>query len=101
MAEKFTTDFVDSLRKRGLPQKGKTRSGEDITVTDKIEKGKSLLLRASYGGRMTWKVLYYVSKPNAEGNLRTVPRAKKLGLYPGMKVKEAYAAARRFNHQQA
>src|SRR3954466_452352 len=101
MAEKFTTDFAQRLHAQVLDRpKGKQRGG-DIVHADHIEQGKSLILRKSYGGRMTWKVLFYVTVKDERSKAKIVARAKKLGRYPDMSVKQAYTAARNFNHHRA
>jgi hypothetical protein len=55
-----------------------------------------LVLRVNYGGRKTWRALYYVRGIGKDGRRRTEPRTHALGLYPILKLKEAREAARKF-----
>lgn len=57
---------------------------------ERLKKGISLLLRVSYGGQKTWRVVYY-----NEGKATS----EKLGFYGdgGLSVQEARKAAERFN----
>ena len=56
-----------------------------------------LVLRMNYGGRKTWRALYYIKgKHKKTGEPRTEPRTHPLGQYPILNLKEAREAARRF-----
>jgi integrase len=96
MADKFTDAFVKNALKQ-LKQSGK----RDASHFDKVAAGKSLLLRLSHGGSATWKALYYAPKEGDGGKQRVVAKASVLGSYPEMTPKQAYAAARAFDHGRA
>lgn len=68
--------------------------GKQLDYFDKGMPG--LVLRMNYGGRKTWRALYYVKRTGKDGKLRTEPRTHPLGLYPILSLKEAREAARRF-----
>jgi integrase len=63
-----------------------------------------LVLRVNYGGRKTWRALYYVKgtyksdtkSGKKKGDPRTEPRTHPLGLYPHLNVKQAREDARKF-----
>jgi integrase len=55
-----------------------------------------LVLRVNYGGRKTWRALYYVKRVGKDGKRTTMPTTHKLGLYPYLKLKEAREKARQF-----
>src|SRR5262245_26313112 len=95
MAQRFDDRFVKNAIKQ-LAASGK----RDMTHFDKIEAGKSLLLRLTPHSA-TFKVLYYVSQSTPNGKQRSVAKATKLGSYPEMTVREAYLAARAFDNKRA
>jgi integrase len=68
--------------------------GKQIDYFDKGMPG--LVLRVNYGGRKTWRALYYVKGVGKDGKRRTEPRTHPLGLYPHLNVKEAREKARVF-----
>jgi hypothetical protein len=84
---KFTTKFM-----KGIPRP--TKRERDKTYMDTRDPGKALVLRVSYGGTMTWKILFYVQRLT-DG--KTVPRAKKIGEYPQLSENEAYQKLKEFN----
>ena len=56
-----------------------------------------LVLRVNYGGRKTWRALYYVKGFHKKtGQPRTEPRTHPLGLFPRLNVKQAREEARKF-----
>jgi integrase len=59
-----------------------------------------LVLRVNYGGRMTWRALYYRHQPAKSGKKAgqkiSVPTFFALGQYPVLKLEEAREAARKF-----
>jgi integrase len=63
---------------------------------DIFDKGMpGLVLRMNYGGRKTWRALYYVKKVVNDKH-RTEPRTHPLGIYPILNLKEAREKARQF-----
>lgn len=77
----FTDPYVKNL---AAPPKG-----QDVTILHSLSGvPRSLLLRLSYGGAKTWKVLYYV---------KGKARAHKIGRYPDVTVAKAYAFALAFD----
>lgn len=52
-----------------------------------------LVLRVNYGGRKTWRALYYIKN---HAKKRTEPRTHPLGQYPHLTLKEARDKARTF-----
>lgn len=97
----FTPEFMRELKLPPRPgNPSKSKKGGESTYIDTLEPGKALVLRVSYGGKMTWKAMFYVKVPDPQGKLRTIARAKKLGHYPEMSVAAAYAAARTFDAKQ-
>jgi integrase len=95
MAQRFDDAFVKQAI-RQLRQSSK----KEMMFTDKIEQGKSLLLRLSQHSA-TWKTLYYVSEGIEGGKQRRQAKATILGIYPQLTPREAYAKARAFEHQRA
>jgi integrase len=78
----------DNVAKLDLPEKGSQVDWFDTYLP-------GLVLRVNYGGRKTWRALYYVRR---ERNGRTIsePRTHALGQYPILSVKQARAAAAKF-----
>jgi integrase len=73
----FTEDAVAKLAK---PAKGQL---------DWYDPGKpNLILRASYGGKKTWRVLFYRNQ---------MPIRLAIGRWPNMKLKEAWEIARKYD----
>lgn len=64
----------------------------DYAEQDKRERGRTLVLRVSYGGAKAWRLVYY-----RNGKRKTVT----LGRYPSMDVKAARKAARDFDIETA
>jgi integrase len=79
----------EGVRKLKPPTKGKQVDYFDAGMP-------GLVLRMNYGGRKTWRALYYVKGVDKDGKHRTEPRTHPLGLYPILSLKEAREAARRF-----
>ena len=51
---------------RWVRHKAEIPATGDIAYFERLKKGRSLLLRCSYGGQKSWKILHYVSgKPRA------------------------------------
>jgi hypothetical protein len=55
-----------------------------------------LVLRVNYGGRKTWRALYYRKRLDENGKRVSIPTTHALGLYPHLKLKEAREKARQF-----
>ncbi len=88
MPRKYLTE--DGVRKLKPPPEGKQIDYFDAGMP-------GLVLRVNYGGRKTWRALYYVKGRHKQtGRPRTEPRTHPLGVYPILKLKEAREAARRF-----
>ena len=68
--------------------------GKQIDFFDQGMPG--LVLRVNYGGRKTWRALYYVKGTGKDGTRRTEPRTHPLGLFPITNLKQAREKARRF-----
>jgi integrase len=82
------TNFTEAaVEKYKLPPQG-----AQIDYFEKLMKGRTLVLRLSYGGSKTWRVGYYVNGR---------PRAKSIGHYPELKVAAARKAAREFDPKAA
>lgn len=79
----------EGVRKLKPPPKGKQVDYFDAGMP-------GLVLRMNYGGRKTWRALYYVKGADKDGKRRTEPRTHPLGLYPILSLKDAREAARRF-----
>jgi integrase len=60
-----------------------------------------LILRNNYGGKMTWCVLHYVKKTDANDKPKTIPTTKKIGKWPNLSLKEARQLAKKFDPHQA
>jgi integrase len=74
--------------------------GRPFGTVDYFDAHTGLVLRVNYGGRKTWRALYYVKGVNKKtGKPRTEPRTRPLGRYPKMSVKEARLAAKKFDPQ--
>jgi hypothetical protein len=67
--------------------------GTQIDYFDAVMPG--LVLRLNYGGRKTWRALYYV-KRDKRGKHVTEPRTHPIGLYPILNLKQAREKARAF-----
>jgi integrase len=81
----------EGVRKLKPPQNGKQIDYFDIGMAGR------LVLRVNYGGRKTWRALYYVKGVNKKtGKPRTEPRTHPLGLYPILNLKQAREKARQF-----
>lgn len=84
-----------NLTEEGVRKLKPPPEGKQIDYFDAGMPG--LVLRVNYGGRKTWRALYYVKgKHKQTGEARTEPRTRPLGIYPLLKLKEAREAARRF-----
>jgi integrase len=82
------TNFTEAaVEKYKLPPQG-----AQIDYFEKLMKGRTLVLRLSYGGSKTWRVGYYVNGR---------PKAKSIGHYPELKVAAARLAARTFDPKKA
>jgi integrase len=86
----------EGVRKLKPPPRGK-----QIDFFDQGMPG--LVLRVNYGGRKTWRALYYVKGTGKDGTRRTEPRTYPLGLFPILNLMQAREKARRFldNPQKA
>jgi integrase len=81
------TTFTESAVKRfRLPETGQ------LDYFEKLERGRNLMLRLSYGGSRAWRVVYY-----QDGK----PHAKTIGHYPALGVAAARKAARKFDIETA
>jgi integrase len=91
------------ILKAPKPKRGKNSRGGEATYIDTLgdRGGKALVLRVSYGGSMTWKVMFYVKKTNPKGKTITAARVKRLGHYPEMSIDEAYEKAADHDPQKA
>jgi hypothetical protein len=91
------------LTEEGVRKLKPPPTGKQIDYFDKGMPG--LVLRVNYGGRKTWRALYYVKgayksdtkSGKKKGDPRTEPRTHPLGRYPNMSVKEAREAAKKFD----
>lgn len=80
----------EAVRKLKPPAQGKQIDYFDAGMP-------GLVLRMNYGGRKTWRALYYVKGTHKQtGAPRTEPRTHPLGLYPVLSLKEARKAAGKF-----
>ena len=83
-----------SLTEEGVRKLSPPSTGQ-VDFYDAVMPG--LVLRVNYGGRKTWRALYYVKGVHkTTGKPRTEPRTHPLGKYPILSLKEAREAARRF-----
>jgi integrase len=82
-----TTFTEATVEKYKLPPQG-----AQIDYFEKLMKGRTLVLRLSYGGSKSWRVGYYVGGR---------PKAKTIGHYPELKVAAARKAAREFDPKKA
>jgi integrase len=80
----------EGVRRLKLPPAGKQIDYFDAGMP-------GLVLRVNYGGRKTWRALYYVKGTGRDGKRRTEPRTYPLGLYPHLNVKQAREKARVFH----
>lgn len=55
-----------------------------------------LVLRMNYGGRKTWRALYYLKRVGKDGKRTTIPTTLTLGHYPQLNLKDARDKARTF-----
>ena len=79
----------EGVRKLNPPSTGQ------VDYYDAVMPG--LVLRVNYGGRKTWRALYYVKGTHKRtGKPRTEPRTHPLGKYPIMNLKAAREAAQKF-----
>src|SRR5271157_1740148 len=76
-----------SLKRLRLPPEG-----EQVDYVERLKRGRTLVLRISYGGTRAWRVGYYINGK---------PRAKTLGHYPELGVKAAREAAFGFDPKEA
>jgi integrase len=76
-----------SAKKLPLPPQG-----EQLDYFEKLRKGRTLVLRISYGGTKAWRVGYYINGK---------AQAKTLGRYPEMGVKAARDTAYDFDPNAA
>jgi integrase len=84
---KRSTYFTEaSVRKFTLPTTGQ------LDYFEKLKRGLTLVLRASYGGTKAWRVLYYANSK---------PRAKTIGHYPELGVAAARKKAFAFDPKAA
>lgn len=84
-----------NLTEEGVRKLKPPPEGKQIDYFDAGMPG--LVLRVNYGGRKTWRALYYVKGRHKQtGEPRTEPRTHPLGVYPILKLKEAREATRRF-----
>jgi len=65
------------------------------------DKMPGLLLRHNPGGRLTWAALYYLKRLGPDGKLQTIPTTKRLGRWPNVPLKEAWALAKKFDPHAA
>jgi integrase len=82
-----TTFTEAAVEKYKLPPQG-----AQVDYFEKVMKGRTLVLRLSYGGSRAWRVGYYV---------KGRPKAKTIGHYPELKVAAARRAAREFDPKAA
>jgi integrase len=90
------------LTEEGVCKLNPPPEGKQVDYYDAVMPG--LVLRMNYGGRKTWRALYYVKGVHKKtGKPRTEPRTHPLGMYPILSLGEAREAARRFltNPQKA
>jgi integrase len=103
----FTKEFMarhDPRKNPGIlkaptTKNGKNTRGGEATHIDTLgnQGGKALVLRISYGGTMTWKVMFYVKTTSAKGKAVTAARVKRLGHFPAMSIDEAYDKAETYD----
>src|SRR5262249_57893048 len=55
-----------------------------------------LVLRVNYGGRKTWRALYYLKRMSKDGKRTTIPTSITLGHYPQLTLSAARDQARKF-----
>jgi integrase len=88
-----------TLKEETIAKLKKPKQGEQIDYFD--GKIRNLVLRVNYGGKKTFRVLYYVSKVaksgKKEGRRVSVPTYHSLGEHPQLKLKDAREQARTFN----
>jgi integrase len=86
------------LTEEGVRKLREPPEGKQIDYFDAGMPG--LVLRINYGGRKTWRALYYLpgvaKSGKKEGQQILIPTTFKLGLYPHLKLKEAREKARQF-----
>ena len=72
--------------------------GKQVDYYDAVMPG--LVLRLNYGGKKTWRALYYVPSVAKSGKRKgqriSMPTTRELGRYPILKLKEARDRARQF-----
>lgn len=85
-AKRVTTFTEQSAAKLKPPAEGQ------VEFFERLERGRTLVLRLSYGGTKAWRVVYYRSGR---------PRAKTLGKYPDLRVADARKSARSFDPDRA
>jgi integrase len=78
----------EGVRKLSPPTTGQVDYFDTVT--------KGLVLRVNYGGRKSWRALYYVKRRNTDGKKMSLPRTFKLGEYPMLNLAQARERARAF-----
>jgi integrase len=99
MPKKSLTE--EGVRKLKAPPMRHDAKGRPLGTVDYYDtKQPGLVLRVNYGGRKTWRALYYVKGVNKKtGKARTEPRTRPIGRFPNMSVKEARAKFKKFDPQ--
>jgi integrase len=91
------------LTDQGVAKLKPPAKGKQVDYFDAYMPG--LVLRLNYGGRKTWRALYYVptvaKKGKRAGQRISMPTTRELGRYPNMTLKEARAAAKSFDPKKA
>jgi integrase len=86
------------LSEEGVAKLKPPPAGRQVDYFDAHTPG--LVLRVNYGGRKTWRALYYVPGVAKSGKKKdqriSIPTMHTLGLYPHLKLKEAREKARVF-----
>jgi integrase len=96
-SKRLTEEGVAKLKPPPMRHDAK---GRPFGTVDYFDAHTGLVLRVNYGGRKTWRALYYIKGINKKtGKPRTEPRTRPLGRYPKMSVKEARLAAKKFDPQ--
>jgi integrase len=86
------------LTEEGVAKLKAPPTGKQVDYYDAVMPG--LVLRLNYGGKKTWRALYYVPSVAKSGKRKgqriSMPTTRELGRYPILRLKEARDKARQF-----
>jgi integrase len=86
------------LTEEGVAKLKAPPTGKQVDYYDAVMPG--LVLRLNYGGKKTWRALYYVPAVAKSGKRKgqriSMPTTRELGRYPILKLKDARDRARAF-----